>query len=55
MKYKIIFESGITETIEVGSLELNEVLDSVEVKDEDGQKIDNFFLNIEHISAIIPQ
>lgn len=55
MEYKIIFESGITETINVGGLVLNEVLDNVEVRNEDGEKIDNFYLNIEHISAIIPQ
>lgn len=55
MKYKIIFESGVTETIHVGSLELNTVLDNVVVKDENGEKMNNYFLNIEHISAIIPQ
>lgn len=55
MKYKIIFESGITETIDVGGLVLNNVLENVEVQDEDGKKIDNFYLNIDHISAIIPQ
>lgn len=53
--FKIIFESGVTETIEAKSIELNDVLDTIEVKDEKGKPMEEFYLNIEHISAIIPQ
>jgi hypothetical protein len=53
--YKIIFESGVTEKITAGSIELNDVLDKVEVKDDDGNEIDGVYLNFEDISAIIPQ
>lgn len=52
--YKIIFENGHTVTIEAGSIEMNEVLGKVEIKDQDGNEIDEIFLNIDHISAIIP-
>lgn len=55
MTYKIIFESGVTETIEAESIELNDVLDKVEVKGEDGEELEEIYLNFEHISAIIPQ
>jgi hypothetical protein len=55
MTYKIIFENGITETIEAESIELNDVLDKVEVKGKDGEEIEEMYLNFEHISAIIPQ
>lgn len=55
MTYKIIFESGIAETIEAESIELNDVLDKVEVRGEDGEKLEEVYLNFEHISAIIPQ
>lgn len=55
MTYKIIFESGVTETIEAAAIELNDVLDKVEVKGEDGEEIDEVYLNFEHISAIIPE
>jgi len=53
--YNIIFENGHTVTIEAASIEMNEVLDKVEVKDQDGNEIEEIFLNIDHISAIIPQ
>jgi hypothetical protein len=53
--YKVIFESGVTVEIEAGSIELNDVLDKVEVKDDDGQEIDGVYLNFEDISAIIPK
>jgi hypothetical protein len=54
-QYKIIFESGVTATIEAESIEPNDVLDKVEVKGADGQDMDDVYLNFEHISAIIPQ
>lgn len=54
-EYKIIFESGVTATIEAESIEPNDVLDKVEVKGPDGQELDEVYLNFEHISAIIPQ
>lgn len=53
--YKVIFESGVTITIEAGSIELNDVLDKVEIKDDDGQEMDEIYLNFEDVSAIIPQ
>lgn len=53
--FKVIFENGVTETFEAGSIELNDVLDKVEVKDENGKEMEHYYLNIEHISAIIPQ
>lgn len=53
--YKIIFESGVTVDITAGSIELNDVLDKVEVKDDDGKEMDELYLNFEDISAIIPQ
>lgn len=53
--YKIIFESGVKETIEVHSIELNEVLEKVEVLGEDGEEIDEMYLSLESISGIIPQ
>jgi len=53
--YRIIFENGHTVTIEAASIEMNEVLDKVEVKDQDGNEVDEIFLNIDHISAIIPE
>ena len=54
-EYKIIFESGVIETIEAESIKLNDVLDKVEVKGEDGEELDEYYLSFEHISAIIPQ
>lgn len=53
--YKIIFESGVTVEISAGSIELNDVLDNVEVKDDDGKEMEEVYLNFEDISAIIPQ
>ncbi len=53
--YKIIFESGVTIEITAGSIELNDVLDKVDVKDDDGKEIEDVYLNFEDISAIIPQ
>lgn len=53
--FKIVFESGVTETLEAGEIELNDVLDKVIVKDDSGKEMDNYYLNFEHISAIIPQ
>lgn len=53
--YKIIFESGVKETIEAHSIELNEVLEKVEILDEDGNEREEIYLNLENISGIIPQ
>lgn len=53
--FKIVFESGVTETIEAGTINCNDVLDKVEVKDDDGKEMEEFYLNFNHISAIIPQ
>lgn len=53
--FKVVFESGVTETIKAGEIELNEVLDKVIVKDDRGKKMDKFYLNFDHISAVIPQ
>lgn len=54
-EYKIIFESGVTTTIEAESIVPNDVLDKVEVKGADGQEMEGVYLNFKHISAIIPQ
>lgn len=54
-EYKIIFESGVTTTIEAESITPNDVLDKVEVKGADGEEMEEFYLNFNHISAIIPQ
>lgn len=54
-EYKIIFESGVTTTIEAESVNSNEVLDKVEIKGADGEEIEDIYLNFNHISAIIPQ
>ncbi|NGP89210.1 hypothetical protein [Fodinibius halophilus] len=55
MEYKIIFESGVTETIEAESIKPNDVLDKVEIIGEDGKELEEVYLNFDHISAIIPQ
>lgn len=53
--YKIIFESGVTTTIEAESIKPNEVLDKIEIKGEDGEELEEVYLNFDHISAIVPQ
>jgi len=53
--FKIILKNGVTETIEAGHIELNDVLEKVEVKDDKGKVMEQYYFNIEHISAIIPQ
>lgn len=53
--FKLVFESGVIETIEAGSIEMNDVLDKVVVKDDNGKEKSEYYLNFEHISAIIPQ
>ncbi|WP_441000993.1 hypothetical protein [Fodinibius sp. SL11] len=53
--YKVIFESGVTVDIEAGSIELNDVLDKVEIKDDNGKEMEEVYLNFEDISAIIPK
>lgn len=53
--FRVVFESGVTETIKAGKIELNDVLDKVEVKDDDGKEMKEFYLNFDHISAVIPQ
>ena len=53
--YKIILKSGATETVEAGSIELNDVLDKIEIKDEDGKEMEEYYFKFDHISAIIPQ
>lgn len=54
-EYKIIFESGVTTTIEAESINPNDVLDKVEIMDADGEEMEEMYLNFSHISAIIPQ
>lgn len=53
--YKIVFESGVTETVEAESIELNDVLDKVEIFGANGEVMEEIYLNFEHISAILPQ
>lgn len=54
-KYKLIFESGVTETIEVGSLEMNRHIGKIEVKNKNGEDIEIFYLDFDQLAAIIPQ
>jgi hypothetical protein len=54
-EYKIVFKSGVTETVKAESIELNDVLDKVDIKGPDGKEIEELYLNLDHISAIIPQ
>lgn len=54
-EYKIVFESGVTETVETGSIEVNDVLEKVVCEDDDGKEIEDFYLKLEHVSAVIPQ
>lgn len=54
-EYKIIFESGVTTTIEAEAIIPNDVLDKVEIKAADGEEMEEVYLNFDHISAIIPQ
>ena len=54
-EYKIIFESGVTTTIQAQSIKPNDVLDKVEVLGEGGEEKEEYYLNFDHISAIIPQ
>ncbi|HKL18191.1 MAG TPA: hypothetical protein VJ905_04455 [Halalkalibaculum sp.] len=53
--FKVVFESGVTETIKAGKIELNDVLDKVVVEDDQGKEMKQHYLNFEHISAVIPQ
>lgn len=53
--FKVVFESGVTETIEAVEIEMNDVLGKVVVKDDSGKELEEYYLNFEHISAIIPQ
>jgi len=55
MTFKIIFNSGVREEIEAKSIEMNDVLNKVEVKDADDKVKEDYYFNFEHISAIIPQ
>lgn len=54
-EYKIIFESGVTTTIEAESINSDDVLDKVEIIGADGNELEEVYLNFDHISAIIPQ
>ena len=54
-EYKLIFESGVTETITVGDLEINEHIGRIDIEDEEGNKLDDYYLDLEDISAIIPK
>lgn len=53
--FKVVFESGVTETIKAGKIELNDVLDKVVVEDDQGKEMKEHYLNFDHISAVIPQ
>lgn len=55
MTYKIIFNSGVKEEIEAESIEMNDVLNKVEIKDKDDKVKEKYYFNFEHISAIIPK
>ncbi|MFH5830996.1 hypothetical protein [Halalkalibaculum sp. DA384] len=53
--YKIIFDSGVTERVEVGSIEYNDHIGRIEINDENGDEMEQFYLDFEQIAAIIPQ
>ncbi len=54
-EYKIIFDSGVTEHIQAVSIEFNDHIGRIEVKDEEGEQVDELYLDFDHITAIIPQ
>ena len=54
-EYKIIFENGVTENIKAGSINYNDHIGRIEVNDEDGEEVDEVYLDFEQIVAIIPQ
>ncbi|MDR8391996.1 hypothetical protein NC796_12635 [Aliifodinibius sp. S!AR15-10] len=53
-RYKIIFDSGVTEEIEVGSLSYNDHIGRIEINDDDGEEMEEYYLDFEQITAIIP-
>jgi len=55
MIFKIIFNSGVKEEIEATSIEMNDVLNKVEVKDADDKVKEDYYFNFEQISAVIPK
>lgn len=54
-EYKIIFESGVSETITVGDIEINEHIGRIDIRDEEGNELDDYYMDLEDISAIIPK
>lgn len=54
-EYKIIFKSGVSETITVGALEINEHIGRIDIRDEEGNELEEYYLDLEDISAIIPK
>lgn len=53
--YKVIFQNGVVEEIEAGSIEFNSHIGRIEIKDEEGEEIEEFYLDFEQITAIIPR
>ncbi|MDX1639651.1 MAG: hypothetical protein R3281_16930 [Balneolaceae bacterium] len=53
-RYKIIFDNGVTEQINAGSIEFNDHIGRIEVLDEEGEEIEELYLDFEQITAIIP-
>lgn len=54
-EYKIIFDNGVVETIKAGSIEYNSHIGRIEINDEDGEEMEEIYIDFEQITAIIPQ
>ncbi len=54
-EYKIIFESGVVEKIKAGSIEYNSHIGRIDINDENGEEMEEVYLDFEQITAIIPQ
>lgn len=54
-KYTIIFKSGVTASIKAGSIEYREHIGKINVKDDAGEEIDEYYVNFEDVAAILPQ
>jgi len=48
-------KSGVSETITVGALEINEHIGRIDIRDEEGNELEEYYLDLEDISAIIPK
>ena len=54
-EYKIIFDNGVVEMIKADSIEYISHIGRIEVNDENGEEIEEVYIDFEQITAIIPQ